>query len=250
MNVLIVEDEGHTAALLREMIEQDADFVVTETLETVVETVEYLSRHQQHLDLLFFDIQLADGHSFEVFRHVDVTVPIVFCTAFDEYTLQAIQNNGIDYVLKPFQEAEIHRALGKYKQLIANVKTKHLPLIQLQTEPAPRYQQIFLTQYREKTLVVRVQEVALFYVAHDTVHLYTFEGAQHPLFKKMEYIEQVCDPAQFYRINRQMLVNRAAIVSFEPTANRKVVLQLTVPLAYEAIVSRLKVTAFKDWLER
>ena len=91
MNVLIVEDEAHTALLLQEIIEQDADFIVIEKLESVVETVQYLSKYQKNLDLLFFDIQLGDGKSFEIFKHIDVTVPIVFCTAYDEYTLQAIK---------------------------------------------------------------------------------------------------------------------------------------------------------------
>ena len=81
MNVLIVEDESHTALLLQEIIEQDSDFIVVEKLESVVESVQYLSKHQKNLDLLFFDIQLADGHSFEIFKHIDVVVPVIFCTA-------------------------------------------------------------------------------------------------------------------------------------------------------------------------
>ena len=100
MNVLIVEDESHTALLLQEIIEQDSDFIVVEKLESVVESVQYLSKHQKNLDLLFFDIQLADGHSFEIFKHIDVIVPVIFCTAYDEYAMNAIKNNGIDYVLK------------------------------------------------------------------------------------------------------------------------------------------------------
>ena len=121
MNVLIVEDESHTASLLQEIIEQDPDFIVLEKQESVLDTVEYLSKYQKNIDLLFFDIQLADGKSFEIFKHVDVVKPIVFCTAYDEYTLQAIKNNGIDYVLKPFKEEEIHAALQKYKRLLHNL---------------------------------------------------------------------------------------------------------------------------------
>ena len=91
MNVLIVEDEAHTAALLRELIEESGEFLVTETVESIAEAVQYLSKYQQNLDILFFDIQLADGPSFEIFKHIDVWVPVVFCTAYDEYTLQAHQ---------------------------------------------------------------------------------------------------------------------------------------------------------------
>ena len=250
MNVLIVEDESHTASLLQEIIEQDEDFIVIEKLESVVEAVQYLSKYQKNLDLLFFDIQLADGKSFEIFKHIDIVIPIVFCTAYDEYTLQAIKNNGIEYVLKPFKEEEIHKALQKYKRIIANLQKKNPQPFYFQAEPTPIYQQTFLTQYREKSLVKRVEEIALFYVEFETVNLHTFSGEKFPLFKKLEYVESVCDPNQFFRINRQMLVNRDAVVSFEPYFNRKIVLQLNINVEDKPIVSRLKVTNFKEWLER
>jgi len=176
MNVSIVEDEAHTATLLKEIIEQDSDFMVIESLESIVETVQYLSKYQQNIDLLFFDIQLADGQSFEIFKHIDVVVPIVFCTAYDEYSLQAIKNNGIDYILKPFKETEIHQALGNYKKRIANLRKKQLSPVNFQSPSAKSYQQHFLTQFREKTIIKKVAEVALFNVENDTVYLYTLTG--------------------------------------------------------------------------
>lgn len=250
MNVLIVEDESHTASLLKDIIEKDKDFFVTEVVESVVDAVEYLGKYQKNLDLLFFDIQLADGKSFEIFRHVDVMVPVVFCTAYDEFTLQAIKNNGIDYVLKPFKEEEIYAALQKYKQWIARLQPKIPVPLNFQTGGTKHYQQSFLTQSREKTLVKRTEEIALFSMEFETVYLYSFKGEKSPLFKKMEYIESVCDPNQFFRINRQMLVNRSAILSFEPYFKRKIVLQLKFSLEDKPVVSRLKVSAFKDWLEK
>ncbi len=250
MNILIVEDESHTAALLKEVIEQDKDFIVIEKLESVEETVQYLSKYQSNLDLLFFDIQLADGQSFEIFKHIDVITPVVFCTAFDEYPLQAIKSNGIDYVLKPFKEQEIHDALQKYKRLFAQRQAKKPSPIYFQTEQKKQYQQSFLTQYREKSIVKRLEEIALFCVEHETVYLYSFSGEKFPLFKKLEYIESVCDPERFFRINRQMLVRRDAIISFEPYFNRKIILQLKPDVKTKPVVSRLKVTAFKEWLEQ
>ena len=250
MNVLIVEDEAHTATLLQEVIEQDRDFMVIEKLESVMEAVQYLQKYQQNLDLLFFDIQLADGYSFEIFKHIDVVVPVVFCTAYDEYTLQAIKNNGIDYILKPFKEEEIHAALQKYKNLITNLQGKNTVPLQFQPAQVPQYQQSFLTQYREKSLVKQVKDVALFSVEQENVYLYTFAGEKFPLFKKLEYVESVCDPTQFFRINRQMLVNRAAVVSFESYFNRKIALHLKVKLEEVVVVSRLKVAPFKEWLEK
>jgi len=249
MNVLIVEDEAHTATLLQEVIEQDGDFIVIKKLESIVETIQYLSRYQQNLDLLFFDIQLADGQSFEIFKHIDVVVPIVFCTAYNAYTLEAIKNNGIDYILKPFKEAEVHDALQKYKRLRNTFSTKHATPINFQSIGESHNQKVFLTQFREKTVIKRVEEIALFQIENETVYLYTFEGKKYPVFKKLEYIESVCDPRQFFRINRQMLVNLEAIVSFEPYFNRKIAVELTIKTAQKPIVSRLKVTSFKEWLE-
>lgn len=249
MNVLIVEDEKHTAELLKEIIEQNDDFMVTEIAESVAEAVSYLSKYQKKLDLLFFDIQLADGPSFEIFKHIDVVLPVVFCTAYDEFSLQAIRNNGIDYILKPFKEAEIQNALNKYRHLLQTLGSKNAKPIELETEKSSRYQQRFLTQFRNKTIVINTDDIALFHVENETVYLYTFDGKKHPLFKKLEYIEGVCHPGKFFRINRQMLVSRQAILSIEPYFNRKVVLQLKSALTEKAIVSRLKVTAFKEWLE-
>ena len=249
MNVLVVEDEAHTAALLQEVIEQDSDFIVLEKLESIGETVQYLSKYQQNLDLLFFDIQLADGQSFEIFKHIDVVVPVVFCTAYDEYTLQAIKNNGIDYVLKPFMESEIHEALRKYKKILNKLNTKIISPVHFQPREKQPFQKIFLTHFREKTLVIRADDIALFSVENETVCLYTFEGKKYPLFKKLEYIESVCDVSQFFRINRQMLVNKKAVVSFEQYFNRKILVELKVKTKEKPVVSRLKVTSFKDWLE-
>ncbi|MEM6318771.1 MAG: LytTR family DNA-binding domain-containing protein [Bacteroidota bacterium] len=250
MNVLIVEDEAHTATLLQEIIEQDSDFIVVEKTESIVETVHYLSKYQKNLDLLFFDIQLADGHSFEIFKHIDVTVPIVFCTAYDEYALNAIKNNGIDYVLKPIKEEDIHGALQKYKRLVSNLQSKNQPPLYFRPPTQSSYQQSFLTQFREKTVVKNVEEIALFNVENETVYLYTFKGEKFRLLKKMDYLESVCDPILFYRINRQMLVHRTAIVSFEPYFNRKIVLHLKIKIKNDPIVSRLKVSSFKEWLEQ
>ena len=249
MNVLIVEDEAHTATLLKEIIEQDSDFIVVDRLESIVDTVAYLHKHQKNLDLLFFDIHLADGYSFEIFKHIDVTVPIIFCTAFDSYAMNAIKNNGINYVLKPIKEKEIHEALSKYKQLISTLNSSKTQAVQFSTSLPQSYQENFLTQFREKTLIVKVKDIALFAVKNETVYLYTYNGKWYPLFKKLDYIESVCDPKAFYRVNRQMLVNRDAVISFEPFLNRKIAVELKIKMAEQVIVSRLKVTAFKEWLE-
>lgn len=249
MNVLIVEDELYTAELLQEIIEQDDDFMVVEKLESIIDTVAYLSKHQKNLDLLFFDIELGDGQSFEIFKHIDIVIPVIFCTAYDEYAINAFKNNGIDYVLKPIKESAIHEALSKYKKLFTTQKDYNIEVSSFEALNSKNYQKKFLTQLKEKTIIVSVEEIAAFSVQNDTVYLYTFTGKKYPIYKKLEYVESVCDPDKFFRINRQVLVSREAIVSFEPYFNRKIVLQLSVEIDQTVVVSRLKVSSFKNWLE-
>ncbi|PZR21910.1 MAG: DNA-binding response regulator [Citrobacter freundii] len=248
MNILIVEDETQTAEYLREVIEQQGDFIVVKTLDSIVSAVDYLSSHQQHLDLLFLDIQLADGAGFEIFKHIDVTVPVIFCTAYDNYAMQAIKSNGIDYILKPFEEKAVHNALEKYKRMIDTIGKKARNAMAFPTHPKV-YQESFLGQLREKLIVTDTTDIAVFSIEHDLVYLYTYKGEKLPLFKNMDYVESVVNPFKFFRISRQMLVSRDAIRSIQPYFNRKVILELKVDTSEKPIVSRLKVAPLKEWLE-
>lgn len=245
MNVLIVEDELHTANLLKEVIEENKDFLVVEIIESIVDAVEYLIKHQHNLHLLFFDIQLADGLSFEIFNHLDIYTPVIFCTAYDDYAMKAIKNNGIDYIIKPFRNEEIDSALTKYQALQANLKAKTLVVFD---QPKPTYQEYFLCQFKERTVVFKLEEIAYFSIQNEVTYLHSFSGRKLPVFKKIDYIESVCDPRQFFRINRQMLISRKTIQSYEPYFNRKIVLNISVKIEEKPIVSRLKVSEFKKWL--
>ncbi|RXK85695.1 LytR/AlgR family response regulator transcription factor [Filimonas effusa] len=250
MNILVVEDESHTADLLKEVIEQQGDFIVVNILDSIVATVAYLIRHHDEIDLIFLDIQLSDGLSFEIFKYVDVHIPVIFCTAYDEYTLQAIKNNGIDYILKPFEEEEVCQALKKYRNLLNAVHKTTILSPLFPPSAGITWQESFLVQQREKTIVVETTAVAAFAIEHEMLYLYTFKGEKYPLFKKMDYLESAVNPALFFRINRQMLVNKEAITSMEPWFNRKMILNLKVMLQEKAIVSRLKVSLLKEWLEK
>lgn len=246
MNILIVEDELHTANLLKEIIEDNGDFLVVKIVECIVDAVDYLVKYQQNLHLLFLDIELSDGFSFEIFNHVDITTPVIFCTAYDDYTMKAIKNNGIDYILKPFKNEEINFALEKYKTLQADIRSK--TMIDF-SRPNLSFQQNFLSQIKDKTVIFKVDEIACFSIQNEVTYLHLFNGKKSPVFKKIEYIESACDPKQFFRINRQMLVNRAAITSYQPYFNRKIILDISIKVEEMLIVSRLKVSEFKKWLE-
>ena len=113
MNILVIEDESKTAYLLKEMIENNADYLVVQICQSIKSSVSYLKKNQQKLDLIFMDVQLSDGESFEIFDLIDVKKPVIFCTAFDSYLLKAFKNKGVDYILKPFQQKDVELALNK-----------------------------------------------------------------------------------------------------------------------------------------
>lgn len=246
MNVLIVEDELQTANLLKEIIQENDAFLVVEIVESIVDAVDYLSKHQKNLQLLFFDIQLSDGPSFEIFKHIDVTTPVIFCTAYDDYAMEAIKNNGIDYILKPFKNSDIHQAMDKYQNLIDSFNPQDSFSFR---QEEPTYQRYFLGHFKEKTIVIKVEEIAFFSIENEVTYLHTFTNKKYPIFKNLEHIESVTSSDDFFRINRQILLNRNAVQSYEPYFNRKIILHLSVQVEEKPVVSRLKVSDFKKWLE-
>lgn len=252
MKILIVEDEHKTAKLLKELIELHPNYSVVRICDSVEATVQYLQTHQDLLDAMFMDIQLSDGRSFEVFDKINVKIPVVFCTSYDEFMLKAFQNNGIGYILKPFNEKDIHQAILKVDDL-KNSFTKHsfenLNLKELVAKEKT-YQTSFLIRFREKIYPVLVSDIAFFYIEHETSYLYNLKGEKHPILKTLDEIENAIPPNQFYRINRQMIINRKAIKEIETYFNQKLIVSLTVHTPEQVIVPRLKVNPFLNWLEK
>ena len=252
MKILIVEDEQKTAELLKELIEAHSNYAVVGICDSVEKAVNYLQLNQHHLDIVFMDIQLSDGQSFEIFDKMVVNLPIVFCTSYDEYTLKAFKNNGIDYILKPFNEKDIHQAILKVEGLKGSfVKNtfENLNLKELVVKEKT-YQTSFLIRFREKIYPVLVADIAFIYFENEAAYLYHFKGEKHPIFKTMDEIETLISPDQFYRISRQMIINRKAIKEIEPYFNQRLVVHLTVKTPEQAIVPRLKVSPFLSWIEK
>jgi two-component system response regulator LytT len=244
MNVLIVEDEQHTARLLQEIIEKQGEFLVVEIVDSIVQAVNFLAKHQDKLDLMFFDIHLADGLSFEIFNHIEVSTPIIFCTAYDEYALKAIKSNGIDYILKPYEDQEIESALKKYESLVTRITPKYSSFLKSRNT----YQQHFLCQSKEQTILIRAKNIVCFSYNNQNTYIYTFDRKRYHIFMKLEQLEAVVDPDSFFRINRQVIVSKNGVVSYEPYFNRKIILKLSIEVDERPIVSRLKVSDFKKWL--
>ncbi|MEA5139035.1 LytR/AlgR family response regulator transcription factor [Arcicella rigui] len=248
MNILIIEDENKTASLLKEMIEEQEHCLVVNICQSISSSVQYLTKNQEKIDLIFMDILLADGESFEIFKQITVTKPVIFCTAYDNYMLKAFKNNGIDYILKPFQQKDINAALDKIGFIKLSLSKINDLLEVRQTKPKT-YQQAFIVESREKLIPVFVADIAIFILKNEHVYAIQFNGEKVSIFKPLDEIELSINPSIFFRINRQMIVNRKAIKDIEPFFNRKVIINLTVESAEKIIVSRLRVSDFKKWIE-
>jgi two-component system, LytTR family, response regulator LytT len=252
MKILIVEDEQKTALLLKEFIEWHANYNVVGICDSVESAVNYLRQHQQDLDVVFMDIQLSDGQSFEIFDKISVNLPVVFCTSYDEFMLKAFKNHGIDFILKPFNEIDIRQTIAKVEELKGRFVAQNFNNLNLKEDvtPKPTYQSSFLIRFREKIYPVPVADIAFIYLENETSYLYNFKGEKHPVFKTLDEIENVVSPDQFYRINRQMLISRKSIKEIETYFNQRLVVHLTVPIPEKALVPRLKVAPFLSWIEK
>lgn len=251
MNILIIEDEPRTARLLKEFIlALDEANTVLEICDSVEGTVHFLQHNTQRLDLLFMDIQLADGSSFEIFKKVQITTPVIFCTAYEDHLLEAFKSNGIDYILKPLHEKDIEQAFRKLDQIRQSLLlTPSLP-VRIEHAFASRSQSSFLVKFREKMYPVAVRDIAAVALEKEVVYLYTFNKEKHAVFRPIDDIEAALDPQAFFRVNRQMILNRDAIIEMEPFFNRRVIVTLRIPTTDRPLVSRLKVTPFLEWLEK
>jgi two-component system, LytTR family, response regulator LytT len=251
MKIVIIEDEKLTAKdLARTIMGLNPDAEIVAMLASVEESVAYLGQ-QKDYDLIFSDIQLGDGLSFEIFEKVQNQTPVIFCTAFDEYALEAFKTVGIDYLLKPFSKATVGKALEKYQLLkdrLTPPKEDMSGLIQLlKAQLQPSKTPSVIIQQGDRIIPLDTAQVALFMIENDGVFAYTFDQKEHLLSQNLDSLEKQLSP-MFFRANRQFLVNRKAVKDAAHYFNRKIVVNLNVPFAEQIMVGKLKVTAFVEWL--
>jgi two-component system response regulator LytT len=257
MTVLILEDEAITAEELQHYVRDiDPTITIAASLETIEDAVQFLNTHPSP-DLIFSDIQLADGLSFDVFDQVPVRCPVIFCTAFDEYAMQAFSANGIDYVLKPFDRKAIASSLSKFRSLQtyfqrdtpAPAPNLNEPLQRLIDQLRPTRRSSFLVNYKGKYYPIPVSEIAFFYTENEIVWLHKASGEKYAIDHTLDELETMLDPARFYRANRQFIVRYDAIQEFEPYFNRKLAVRLNLPTPEPVIISKAKAGDFMRWLE-
>lgn len=250
MNIVIVEDEKLVAddleANLKRLMQQP---VQVKQLHSVQESVNYF-RAGHKADLIFCDIQLGDGLSFEVFVQTGTVAPVIFCTAYDAYALEAFKANGIDYILKPFTSQMLEQALERYFRLKQVFAPDHSPAYQTliqQLHDSGRKAASVLVYKQDKIVPVKFEEVAMAYLANEVTHLLTFGGKTYYPNKTLDELEKL-GGADYFRVNRQFLVRRNAIADVSSFFSRRLSLNLTIVFPERVTVSKLRVPQFLEWL--
>lgn len=248
MKILIVEDEVPARERLKGLLLQMK--VPVESIceaGSISEAVEKIQLENDH-DLAFFDIQLSDGLSFEIFRKVNVNIPVIFTTAYDAYLLEAFHTNGIDYLLKPLKEKELQRALQKFYQLQSHFSADIAGFIAQMTEKTTYLRRI--AGMKSNALIpVKVEEIAWFTTRHKVTLLRTFQDESLVVNKPLANLEVLLNPSQFRRVNRQYIVNIGAVRQIRPHQKGKLLLSLEPSSGEDIVISQEQAGLMKEWLE-
>jgi two-component system response regulator LytT len=251
MNIIIVEDELKAAKSLANLIiKLRPTAKIIAQLQSIEGAVDYLSENEQP-DLIFMDIQLSDGLSFEIFKSVEIRCPVIFCTAYGEYAMDAIKANGIDYLLKPFSQDDLQAAFEK----VDNFKN----FFQQNTQPdldgllkrigLDEGKKSFLVFKHNKYTTVQTEQIAFIYIRNDSASIMTYQQEEYAIDQSLDQVQASLSAKQFFRLNRQYLVNFSAIKEVEHYFGRKLFVKLTIPSPDKLLIGKEKTSAFLNWLE-
>ena len=251
MRAIIIEDEYSAAANLKILLRGiEPTIEILGNIETVAEAIEYFKSNEDY-DLVFMDIHLADGSSFEIVNEVEPSAPIIFTTAYDNYAIQAFKLNSIDYLLKPIREKELRNAIHKFKENRRNsiiTSDQIETLIRSMNLSKKEYRKSFLIQKRDSFIPIQTNEVAYFYIKDGVVRGSTIDNTTFSINEKLEDLEQSLDPTIFFRVNRQYLIQRPAIKSLENYFNGRLVVHIFPESKERIIVSKANASRLKAWL--
>lgn len=251
MKILIVEDEKPAATRLMNMLRKaEPEATILGVTEGVESTLNFLDQGQVP-DLIFMDIHLADGTSFDIFNEVSVTCPVIFITAYDQYALKSFQMNGIDYLLKPVKKEELIRALDKFKKWFVEKGVPpidYMKLAGLIKNKEKEYKRRIMIRYGEVIKTVEIDDVAYFYTEEKINFLRTKGNISYPIDFNLDELENMIDPKIFFRINRQFIVNFQAIAKMVSFSKSRVKITLNPSCEIETIVSTERSGNFKHWL--
>ena len=246
MKVLIIEDETAAARRLKNLINKvNPDIEIVDQLDSIEGTLNWLNDNELP-DLIFMDIHLADGSSFEIFNHHPIEKPVIFTTAYDVYAIQAFQVNTVDYILKPIKEEQLKSALEKYNKFHKVAHIDYQKVVQsLQTDTQEKR---FLIRLGHSIRLVEMKDVAYFYTKDKITFLVTKTGKRYPVDYTLEKLEDMASSRKFFRINRQFIINYDSIKDMLSYSKSRVKIQLNPPCDFDTIVSTERSPSFKKWL--
>lgn len=248
IKAIIIEDEKTaTENLLHHLRLTQEPIMVLATLESVEESVQWLSSNPQP-DLIFMDIQLTDGLSFSIFEKVKISSPVIFITAFDNYMVQAFEHTGIEYILKPINEQEISKAIAKYKNLQKHFLNSYDQLLDFFAGKDGNKKTRIVVKKGIEFQSIPLDEVAYFFTEQKISFLVTREGKKFLVDKNLKELEEELDFKKFYRANRKYIININYVKSYRPYDKIKIQVELTIPVSEEIIVSQESAVDFRKWI--
>jgi DNA-binding LytR/AlgR family response regulator len=258
MNVVVIEDERLTAQRLISLVKKyDTSIHVLTEIPSVEEAISWFKTHPvTSVDLIFMDIHLEDGDSFQIISKLNLQTPIIFTTAFDEYMIKAFKVNSIDYLLKPVNYEELAAALNKFRSLRSNPEfpSGSMPvditalMKQLSQQSNPPFKDRFMVTVGTKIRSIKTESIAYFYLEEKTVLVATNDGTTLPVDYSLDKLMQIIDPKQFFRVSRQFIVSLNSIQMIHAISAGKLKLDLIPKTKQEVAVSGDRVSDFKEWL--
>ncbi len=246
MRALIIEDEINAVIRLRKyLLSAEPSLSVVDVLDSIETTVAWFKNNIPP-DLIFMDIHLADGSCFEIFERINIDVPIIFTTAYDEYALQSFKYHSIDYILKPLKKPDLERALDKFRKLDM-VKSDEANAMDVLLDKDKSLQRLLVKVGPNLTLL-KMKDVAYFYSESKITFAVTNNGRRFPVDRSLEYLQSNLDTDKFFRINRQFIIQMEAISGMQSYSKGRVKVTLDPPVGRETIVSTERSPHFKKWL--
>lgn len=257
MKVLIIEDEPYAQDELKRLLSLcDPSIEVWTCIDSVEDSIIWLEEPNEP-DLIFMDIQLSDGLSFDIFKHTEVKAPVIFTTAYDEYAIRAFKVNSIDYLLKPVEEEALKSALKKFaairRQFSQPVQAQNFfnpaQIEQLLKLNKPEYKSRFVTTIGDRIKHIGIEQVAYFFADDNTVYLVTGDKKKFIISYTLDQLESLLDPRHFFRINRKYITKITAIGDVNKYFNSRLKVSLVPPVDDEILISRVKVPEFLSWMD-
>ncbi len=251
MNVIIIEDEKPSARRLQRML-GTLEIETNTMLHSVEEAIAWFKKNT-HPDLIFLDIQLSDGLSFEIFEALEINSAVIFTTAYDEYALQAFKLNSIDYLLKPIDEVDLAKAVAKFKLRLPSQQPVMIDFNDIKSmlvNPLDRtYKKRFSVKVGQHLKLIATEDIECFYSENKGTYAYTNDGRNYLLDVSLDQLEPDLDPTMFFRVSRKFYINVNAIKDMISYTNSRLQIKLNTFMEHEVIVARERVKDFKDWLE-